>query len=165
MEVPIGAATVLSFTLSCAGKTFKSELPLEINRLSAAAGAFTLPAFPVAIIYAPPVDKSQKNVSKWPVANNTGNTTTVSFSKTNNSSHPVLPEFDNANVMASGVERLFQSVCAGSGQQFMEGHFDRAWSYRGRAGFRKRFGNAGYRGQLSTQRHAIDGQPADRYHQ
>lgn len=108
VEVPIGAANELSFTLSCAGKTFRSELPLEIERYMLGAGVFTLPALPVTIIYAPPVDKSQKNVSKWSVTNTTGNTTTVSFSSTN--SQAITPEISDVDLIVGKLNNSSQVV-------------------------------------------------------
>ncbi len=101
VDVPIGGAPSIRFSLSSGARTFDSELPLEINRLPANAGVFTMPAFPIAIVYAPPVDRGKKNSAKWAVTNSTGNTSTVSVSNAQTTSRSVLPKFDNVNVVVS----------------------------------------------------------------
>jgi hypothetical protein len=110
VDVPIGAATILSFTLRSGGKTFTSELPLQVNRNLAGAGVFTLPALPVAVIYAPPVDQSQKNASKWSLTNTTGNTSTFSFSDSKSKTTPVTPEFDNVNNFVIGLKAYSKAI-------------------------------------------------------
>ena len=109
VDVPIGGASSVRFTLSAGARIFESELPLEINRLLANAGVFTMPAFPVAIIYAPPVDRAKKNSAKWTVTNSTGNTSTVSVSNAQTTSRSVLPKFDNVNVVVSMMKTYSQA--------------------------------------------------------
>ena len=56
ITVSVGAAASLLFTLTSGRKKFVSELPLEVSTFTAAAGVFEVPAFPIAIIYAPVPD-------------------------------------------------------------------------------------------------------------
>jgi hypothetical protein len=110
IDVPIGGASSVGFTLSAGARTFESELPLEINRLLANAGVFTMPAFPIAIVYAPPVDRAKKNSAKWTVTNSTGNTSTVSVANAQTTSRSVLPKFDNVNVMVSIMKTFSEAL-------------------------------------------------------
>jgi hypothetical protein len=121
VTVPIGAAEAVSFTVSSGAKTFESELPLTVTRLMAAAGAFTMPAFPVAIIYAPPPDRRKKNVSQWSVANNTGNTTTVSFTDSQSTTRPVQPQFTNVNFMVNVIKTYSEAFGLVQGSTLAKG--------------------------------------------
>jgi len=110
VDVQIGAATNASFSLSSNGKTFESELPLEINHRLIGAGVFSIPALPVSIVYAPPVDQSQKNVSKWAVTNTTGNTTTFTFTSANSTTQPVTPQFNTVNDFVSVLKGIATAI-------------------------------------------------------
>lgn len=93
VEVDVGTANSVTFTLACNGNEFSPELPLTITRHIIAAGAITIPALPVTIIYAPPVDQQKKNVASWTATDVTGNTTTVSFSDQYTTTVPVPSPF------------------------------------------------------------------------
>jgi hypothetical protein len=110
VEVSVGAAESVEFTISSGSRRFTSELPLEIARFVAGAGVFELPAFPVAIIYAPPMDQGQRNVSRWTVTKTTGNTTSFSIGKENTTTHPVTPDFDNVNLIANEMKGAAQAL-------------------------------------------------------
>lgn len=105
---PVGGA---DFTLTCGGKTFESQLPVAINRPLVGAGAFAVPALPVAIVYAPPVDQNRKNTSTWSFGTTTGTSTTLISAEQSSAATPE-PQFnypkDLANLMttASGVVKL-----------------------------------------------------------
>jgi len=94
VEVNVGAATSAIFSLTCNGQTFHPELPLKITRHIAATGAITIPALPVTIIYAPPVDQQRKNVASWTGTDLTGNTTSVSFSEEHSTTVPAPSPFE-----------------------------------------------------------------------
>ena len=100
------AATGVHFVLSCGGKEFASELPLKIVRPIAGAGAFTIPALPLTIIYAPPVDQQKKNVASWTESALTGNTTSITFSQQDSTTHPVTPSFQTTSQLETGVKDL-----------------------------------------------------------
>jgi hypothetical protein len=101
-----GTAQSVMFSLSCSGNMFSSSLPLLINRPIVGAGAITIPALPITVVYAPPVDKQKKNISKWAVTDTTGNTTTVSFSTQNSTTKPAASQFQGLMYMASGMKDL-----------------------------------------------------------
>jgi hypothetical protein len=98
--VSVGAGESVKFTIANRTKKFTSELPLEIVRFVAGAGVFEIPAFPVSIIYAPPADQGQKNVSRWKVTKSTGNTSSFSIREEQTTSRPVAPDFTSASIAA-----------------------------------------------------------------
>jgi len=112
IDVSVGAAESVGFTISNGNKKFTSDLPLEISRFSVGAGVFELPAFPVAIIYAPPADQSQKNVSRWTVTKTTGNTSSISIGNEKTTSHPVKPDFTNASQAADEMRLAAKALDA-----------------------------------------------------
>ncbi|MBL8241868.1 MAG: hypothetical protein JNM66_30870 [Bryobacterales bacterium] len=110
ITVSIGAADQVLFTISSGARKFTSELPLEVARTMAAAGAFEMPAFPIAIIYAPPVDEGRRNASKWTVTKSTGNTTSFSIGKETGTTKPVTPDFDNVNLLATEMKATAKAL-------------------------------------------------------
>jgi hypothetical protein len=110
ITVSIGAAAHVMFTISSGRKKFVSELPLEVVRATAGAGAFEMPAFPIAIIYAPPVDAGRRNASKWTVTKSTGNTTSFAIGKESGTTKPVTPDFDNVNLLAGEMKAAAKAL-------------------------------------------------------
>ncbi|HEV2763547.1 MAG TPA: carboxypeptidase-like regulatory domain-containing protein [Pyrinomonadaceae bacterium] len=105
LTVSVGAAESVEFTVSNNNKSFTSELPLGIIRFTVGAGVFELPALPIAIIYAPPEDRSQKNVSKWTASETTGNTTSISVSDKKTTTRPAAV-FSNASAMGGAMRGM-----------------------------------------------------------
>ena len=103
LQINVGRFGEADFQLGANGRNFSSQLPIQISRVLAGAGAFSIPAVPVAIIYAPPVDQSKKNNSQWSVTNTTGNTTTMSFADGTNVTQGVPSQFDTVNDIAGAV--------------------------------------------------------------
>lgn len=107
VEIDVGAASSVSFSLECGGETFYAELPLRIRRLIVGAGAITIPALPITIVYAPPVDQQQKNVASWTGNEITGSTTSVSFHESGTITTPVpFQEFEPWAVLAQELRAL-----------------------------------------------------------
>lgn len=104
VTINVGAAGSTNFTITNRNKKFTSEIPLEIIRFVAGAGVFEIPAFPVSIIYAPPADQGQKNVSRWKVTKSTGNTTSFSIGEEKTTTHPVAPDFTSASIAADQMK-------------------------------------------------------------
>lgn len=104
ISVSVGVAQSVNFTIKNRNKKFTSEIPLQIVRFLAGAGVFEIPAFPVSIIYAPPVDQGQKNVSRWKVTRSTGNTSSISIDDENSKTHPVAPDFTPASIAADQMK-------------------------------------------------------------
>jgi hypothetical protein len=102
-----GTASSVTFLLSCSGHNFNYELPLRIDRgVVLGVGALTVPALPITIVYAPPVDQQKKNTSKWTVSETTGNTITVSFSQENSTTKPAVSQFQDLADLTSDMKGL-----------------------------------------------------------
>jgi len=104
------AATGVHFVVSCGGKEFVSALPLKIVRPVAGAGVFTVPALPLTIIYAPPVDQQKKNVASWTESALTGNTTTFTFSQQDSTTQPATPSFQGTSQLETGAKDLVTAL-------------------------------------------------------
>lgn len=104
VTVSVGAGESVIFSISNRNKKFTSELPLEIVRFVVGVGVFEIPAFPVSIIYAPPADQAQKNVSRWKVAKTTGNTSSITIGEEQTTTRPVAPDFTFAAQVASDMK-------------------------------------------------------------
>jgi len=74
---------VNSLTLKSGGRTFDliRDLPLLIYRPLVGVGAFTLPALPIAIVYAPPQGSLNKNTQTFSWSKSSGTTSQVSLSQ------------------------------------------------------------------------------------
>lgn len=123
ITVSVGAAASLLFTLSSGSKKFVSELPLEISTFTAGAGVFEVPAFPIAIIYAPVPDAGLRNASKWTVTQSTGNTTSFSVGKSTSTTQPVAPEFDNVNFLTDKIRLVSKALDELNGKKGFNGDF------------------------------------------
>jgi hypothetical protein len=94
VEVDVGQVSSVTFTLSCNGNDFFPDLPLKIARPIFAAGAITIKALPITVVYAPPVDQQQRNVASWTGSELTGTTTAVSFREQNTTAVPAQGQFE-----------------------------------------------------------------------
>jgi len=112
VDIDAGTATSLSFSLACHGKEFDSDLPLKIERHIAAAGAITIPALPVSIIYAPPVDQQKKNVATWTSTDITGNTTSMAFSSQASTTVPAPSQFQSVVDLAAAMKAISPALSA-----------------------------------------------------
>ena len=105
----VGSASGIdAFTLTC-GKRYISQLPLEIIYQIVGAGAFTMPALPVAIIYAPPPDQSNKNTASWSFSNTTGTSSTLITTQQQGSGTPSL-QFNIPADLASVIQLVGQDM-------------------------------------------------------
>jgi len=84
----------------------KALLPLKINWSMLGAGAITLPAIPVALVYAPVVDPQKKNSASTSSTITAGNTTTISFTTSSSTSRPVPSSFQNVMDMQKDLSTV-----------------------------------------------------------
>jgi hypothetical protein len=83
-------------------------LPVQVSWSTIGAGAVTIPALPVAIVYAPPVDAQKKNQATSTTSRTLGNTTTVSFTSSSSTTHPVPSQFQTTTDISKGMSALGQ---------------------------------------------------------
>jgi hypothetical protein len=86
------ASVIDRFVLTC-GKRFMSQGPIEIQHKLVGLGVFTLPALPLALVYAPPPDQNKKNTASWSFSNSMGINFSVGTSQKNSSQTPD-PQFN-----------------------------------------------------------------------
>jgi hypothetical protein len=100
------AGSINQFTLRC-GREYISQLPLQISYQTVGAGVFTIPALPVAIIYAPPADQNNRNSATWSFGNTTGTSVSILSAIQNSSSAPQFSlSTDLANAMQAASQVL-----------------------------------------------------------
>jgi hypothetical protein len=102
--------------------TATGVLPLTINWLTLGAGAITIPALPVSIVYAPVLDAQQLNTASAATGISSVNTTTVTFSSENSATVPVDTNFQNAvdieqaaSTMATVLQKIPNGIAQGVG--------------------------------------------------
>jgi hypothetical protein len=106
ITVDVGSINTLNFTIGCNGHEFTPDLPLKINRPIVGAGAMTIRALPVTLIYAPPMDQQKRNKSAWAASESAGSTTVVSFGQGNSQTKPAMSQFQSWADMAGGMKAV-----------------------------------------------------------
>jgi hypothetical protein len=109
------ASSIDQFTLKC-GRVFMSQLPLQIEHQIVGAGAFTMPALPVAIIYAPPTDQNHKNTASWSFSNTTGTSLTVISTQQNSSNSPQFSLTTDLSNAMQALGQVLQKIPVGAVQ-------------------------------------------------
>ena len=112
IELTIGAETQIVFEFSWNTRTFKSDLPLLVTQERIGLGAFTIPALPISIVYAPPPNQKQTNTVSWSVSTTTGNASVVSFSEEDSTRRPVPGQFASLNEVANGISSASTAAAA-----------------------------------------------------
>ncbi len=100
------AGSIDQFTLRC-GREYISQLPLQISYETVGAGVFTIPALPVAIIYAPPADQNNRNTATWSFGNTTGTSVSVLSAIQNSNS---TPQFNLTATVAGAMQAAGQAL-------------------------------------------------------
>ncbi|HTV10214.1 MAG TPA: hypothetical protein VMD97_14315 [Candidatus Aquilonibacter sp.] len=80
--------------------------PIKIDRRIIGAGAITIPAIPVSIVYAPVVDAQKKNQATAAISRAIGTTTSISFSTSNSTTTPVPASFQTVSDMSQAMTVL-----------------------------------------------------------
>jgi hypothetical protein len=83
--------TALQWTLQVGGASHQDRLIIQRDVSIPAAGGFTIPVLPVAIIYAPPADSAKKSTASYAQGNTVGTSITYDFST--DTSQTVEPAF------------------------------------------------------------------------
>lgn len=114
ISVDIWDLTAVGWALEIGGGGHSDRLIIQRNAALPAAGGFTIPVLPVAIIYAPPADSEKKSTATYAQGNTVG--TSVSYDFSTDSSQTVEPVFaDGAAFRAFlGVVSTALSVAGGA---------------------------------------------------
>jgi hypothetical protein len=93
VTVRVGRATSVKWTVSCRGKTYSDTVKIA-RPPQIGAGAFTIPALPITIIYDPPQDRRRLNLASYSQAASLGTTASASFSSDTSTTKGVSSEFE-----------------------------------------------------------------------
>jgi len=77
--VRVGRATTVKWTAECRGKTYSDTVKIA-RPPQIGAGAFTIPALPITIIYDPPQDRNRRNAASYEESASLGTSAAASFS-------------------------------------------------------------------------------------
>ena len=100
--------TIVSWTVSFGSKSHTDQIRIQrsTDKL-VGAGAFTIPALPLSIVYAPPADAASQSKATYAVAQSVGTTSSFQFSSDSSTSHPALPPLlDNLKGMQDALKTL-----------------------------------------------------------
>ncbi len=110
ITVDVGAANLVQWKVQVGGLSYADTLVIKRPPIIGA-GAFTLPALPLVVIYAPPVDQSGRNRATYSTTQATGTTIGMSFSREGSTTRPSDPSrFSEVNDMRAGMTRLATAI-------------------------------------------------------
>ena len=105
VSVNVWDRTGLQWTLEAGTASHQDQLIIQRNVSIPAAGGFTIPVLPVAIIYAPSADSAKKSTATYAQGNTSGTSITYDFST--DTSQTVEPAFADGSAF-----RAFLGVVA-----------------------------------------------------
>jgi hypothetical protein len=106
--VNAGQASTVEFTLKSGTKSFTGYL-LIVRPPVIGVGAFTVPAIPLTIVYAPPLGQLRKNTNSFSITSSSGTTLNMSVSQDNSTTTPtdfVQSNVTDANSLQSAVSQI-----------------------------------------------------------
>lgn len=108
-------ADLAGWTVSCGSKSCSDRLMIQrpLGVRYAALGAFTIPALPVAIVYAPPADSAGRSTQTYTEGQTIG--TTVSYELSTDQSH-TSPDIDTAFADKAGFKLMLDLIGKGAQQ-------------------------------------------------
>jgi hypothetical protein len=128
ITIEIGKGDTADFTVTSGSRSFSSDLTL--TRQIIGAGAFTIPALPITIVYAPPQGILRTNTVSYDAITSVGTTTELSFNSQQSTTtsdfnnlgdfrqkvHQILTDFNNPVTGAVAAGLSFLSDLIGSVQ-------------------------------------------------
>ncbi len=105
IEVNVASASLVNWTIRAGAKTHSDKLLLQRPPIIGA-GAFTVPALPIAIVYEPPQDAQRLNRASYSVATSIGNTMSTSLHHEQSVTRPAHTDFDDVMRLKQGMEAI-----------------------------------------------------------
>ena len=109
LTIDCGGATSVEWTVSGGGHVYSDRL-IAHRSLVVGAGALTIPALPVVLLYEPPPrpasDRSPDNVASYAATTSVGTVLTSSLSSSSSTTTPVPSRFEDVNTMKSVLNGL-----------------------------------------------------------
>jgi hypothetical protein len=104
LTIDVGRLRTVKWTITSGGKTHRDELTIKRPRIIGA-GAFTIPALPVAVVYDPPQDPAGSNSVVYTRTTSTGTTLGLTVrSGTSTSAPAVSPTFSESGIFQQQLE-------------------------------------------------------------
>lgn len=104
ISVNVWDLTAVDWTLEVGGRNHADRLMIQRESSIPAAGGFTIPVIPVAIVYAPPADSTGKSVATYAQGNTVGTSITYDFST--DTSQTVEPAFADGAAFRALLETV-----------------------------------------------------------
>jgi hypothetical protein len=113
VEVNVGRAVEVRWTARRGSRSYSDEITI-VRPMIVGAGAFTVPALPVAVVYEPPQDRLKRNTASYSKMKSVGTTVGMSFSQESSSTkESTAKKFQGAmqakerlNQLASAAEKV-----------------------------------------------------------
>jgi hypothetical protein len=99
---------VAVWKISCGSKSYSDKIMIQrpANAI-VGAGAFTVPALPLSIVYAPPADAAKASRTSYTVSEIVGTTSSFQITSDTSSSHPWLPQnLADLNTLQTGLNGI-----------------------------------------------------------
>jgi hypothetical protein len=105
VSIDVGKSTKANWNVNAGGKSFSDTIYVDHTLIGA--GAFKLPALPIAIIYEPPMDQKNLNKASYQESHSIGTTARVGWSVEHSQTTPTSPgQFVSALEFKSQAESL-----------------------------------------------------------
>lgn len=100
--------TLVNWTVSCGARSCSDRIMIQRDPTPiVGVGAFTIPALPLSVVYAPPQDAAELSAMHYTVANLVGTTTTLAITADSTTTTPWLPtnlaSVDTLKTILSGL--------------------------------------------------------------
>ncbi|MFB6367340.1 hypothetical protein ACFCP7_25485 [Paenibacillus elgii] len=105
VTINIGKDTDAVFTLHSGGQSFNGDFIIERPPIIGG-GAFTIPALPVAYVYAPPQGRKNQNIVRYSQTISVGTKTKVSFSTENSTTNADFNAIDSLRDKATNIYNI-----------------------------------------------------------
>lgn len=103
VSVDVGSAATVDWSITSSNRTYKSQLAIK-RPPQIGVGAFTVPAFPLAIIYEPPPDSLNRNFATYATSHGVATSISIGFSNgINTLSGPPFLNFNNAASLLNSI--------------------------------------------------------------
>jgi hypothetical protein len=106
MTVDVGQAKKVNWTVRSGDHVYSDTLEIERPPIIGV-GAFTIPVFPLSVVYAPPKDKKEQNQVVYSRATSVGTTITMSTGRHESTTTPTKPsKFQGVNKMKEDMDGI-----------------------------------------------------------
>ncbi len=110
VTIDVGGAADVFWTLRSGRRVAASQLKINRSALLVHAGALTIPALPIGIVYEPPQDNGKRNQAGYSTRTSFGTAVSVSFGSESVTASPATTGFEDVNGFKSSVKQIASVV-------------------------------------------------------